>query len=72
MSRFLLSLALLAIIYALVLGSFNPWNILAGSAISGALIILYRQFLFKGQASPIAGSSSATVGIYPFHMGYIS
>lgn len=48
-----LSLVLLVLAYLLVLGSFAPWDIALGAAISGALLYGTRRFTFREKpASP--------------------
>lgn len=42
MSRYLLSLVLLTLIYSLVLASFHPWDLALGALFSGALLFVFR------------------------------
>lgn len=48
MRRSLLSLLLLTLVYALVLGSFDPLDLLLGLALSGVLLFVFRDYLFAG------------------------
>lgn len=46
MSRFLVVLVLLTLVYALALASLDPWDLLTGAFVSGVLLLLFRQFVF--------------------------
>lgn len=55
MTRVLLSLVLLTLVYAFVLASFAPFDLLMGVAFSGALLFVFRGFLFGGKPKPLPG-----------------
>ena len=66
MSRFLLALVLLVVVYALVLASVHPWDLAAGAATGAILLWTTRGFLFDGRVRPIAGLAGRLVGFVPF------
>lgn len=49
MSRLLFPTALLTLVYALVLASFQPWDLLLGAVLSGAILLLFRRAIFTGR-----------------------
>ncbi len=49
MSRLLFPTALLTLVYALVLASFQPWDLAIGAALSGAILLLFRRAIFTGR-----------------------
>ncbi len=55
MNRFLLTLALLVVVYALVLASAHPWDIALGVVLGGGLLLATRGFVFGGPPAPVAG-----------------
>ncbi len=48
MSRLLFPTALLTLVYALVLASFQPWDLLLGAVLSGAILLLFRRAIVTG------------------------
>ena len=54
LGRYVLAIALLTLVYALMLASFAPLDLLLGAAISATLLFLSRRFVF-GDASREAG-----------------
>lgn len=68
MSRALVAFVLLTLLYALVLASINPWDVLAGVLLSGTLLVVFRQALFgEEQLSPdIAGLPKRVLAFFPF------
>ena len=48
MIRLLFPTALLTLVYALVLASFQPWDLAIGAALSGATLLLFRRAIFTG------------------------
>jgi multisubunit Na+/H+ antiporter MnhE subunit len=54
-SRALLSLGLLTLVYALALASFHPFDLLLGALLSAALLAGLRRFLFGGRPAAIGG-----------------
>lgn len=55
MIRALISLVFLTLIYAFVLASFHPWDLVFGAAFSGILLYVFRGFLFDGKPKPSPG-----------------
>lgn len=53
MNRVLLWVAILTLIYALALASFDPWDLALGALASLALLLGLRAFLFGGAPRPI-------------------
>ncbi len=49
MIRLLFPTALLTLVYALVLASFQPWDLLLGAVLSGAILLLFRRAIFTGR-----------------------
>ena len=66
MTRLLLSLLSLTLIYALTLGSFDPWDLLVGAVVSAAVLLQYRRFLFGGWPRPLTGLGGRLVAFVPF------
>lgn len=66
MSRFLLALALLVLVYALVLASFHPWDLATGTAVAGTLLWGCRRFVFGDHVPPIVGLPRRTIAFVPF------
>ena len=46
MTRYVLAVAALTLVYALVLASFHPLDLLFGAGLSGALLFAFRRFVF--------------------------
>lgn len=55
MIRFGLSLVFLTLIYAFVLASFHPWDLVMGAVFSGTFLYVFRGFLFGGGPGPSPG-----------------
>lgn len=53
MNRALLSVLLLTAVYALMLVSVDPWDLLFGAGVSVAVLVAFRRFLFGGRPSSI-------------------
>ena len=66
MTRALLSLVLLTLIYALVLASFAPWDLALGAVFSGMLLYAFRGFVFGGRPAPLPGLLGRVVAFGPF------
>ena len=66
MTRSLVSLVLLTLVYALVLASFAPWDLALGAAASGALLYAFRGFVFGGRPAPLPGLLGRVVAFGPF------
>ncbi|MGH3087492.1 MAG: Na+/H+ antiporter subunit E [Rubrobacteraceae bacterium] len=55
MIRVLFSIAFLTSIYAFVLASFHPWDLVTGAVFSGVLLFVFRDFVFGGMPKPSPG-----------------
>jgi multisubunit Na+/H+ antiporter MnhE subunit len=66
MTRWFLSIPLLALVYALALGSFDAWDLLLGAALAGALLWRFRRFLFAGRAVPPGEALNRALACLPF------
>lgn len=53
MNRALLSIVLLTAVYALMLASLHPWDLVLGAVFSVAVLVAFRTFLFGGRPSSI-------------------
>ena len=66
MSRFLLSLAALVLVYLLVLASIDPWDVGAGVVLGATLLVAARGFVFGGHLGRVEGLVSRVLGVVPF------
>lgn len=66
MKRTLLALSLLTLVYAMVLASFHPFDLLFGATLSGALIYAFRPFVFGGRPDPLPGLLGRFLWLFPF------
>lgn len=66
MSRLLFSTALLTLVYALVLASFQPWDLLLGAALSAGILAVFRQALFTERAAPAPNLLRSLGAFFPF------
>ncbi len=66
MSRFLTSLLPLVLVYALVLASFDPWDLAIGAVVAGTLLWSWRRFVFGDRISPIAQLPWRLLAFVPF------
>lgn len=64
MTRAALALVLLTLTYALVLGSFQPWDLALGAVVSGALLFVFRGVLLDGEMR--GNLLGRIVGFFPF------
>jgi multicomponent Na+:H+ antiporter subunit E len=71
MIRFLVSLVLLTLVYALVLDSLKPWDLVSGALVSAMLLVLFRRFLFGGRSAPVPGLPGRMVAFLPFALAVI-
>lgn len=55
MIRFFLPLVFCTLVYAFVLASFHPWDLVMGAALSGTFLYVFRVFLFGGNPKPSPG-----------------
>lgn len=67
MTRFLVSLVLLTLLWALALESADPRDLLTGALISGTLLFFLRGFLFAdGVRHPLPGLPRRALALIPF------
>src|SRR4051812_27860776 len=66
MKRVSFGVLLLTGVYAMVLASFHPWDLLFGALVSGLLLYAYRGFVFEGRPSPLQGFLRRCVSFFPF------
>jgi multisubunit Na+/H+ antiporter MnhE subunit len=71
MSRFLLSLAALVLVYLLVLASDEPWDVAFGVLLGAALLVAARGFVFGGHPGPVEGLCRRVIGFVPFVLATI-
>lgn len=71
MSRFLLSVFFLTLVYALTLASVHPWDLAFGAAVAAALLWATRGFVFGGKLPPIPGLPGRVIGFIPFALAVI-
>jgi multicomponent Na+:H+ antiporter subunit E len=53
MKRAIIALLLLTFVYAMVLASFDPLDLLFGAVLSGALLYVFRRFVFDDSDGPV-------------------
>jgi multicomponent Na+:H+ antiporter subunit E len=62
MTRYVAATVMLTLVYALALGSFQPWDLLIGAMLSSVLLLVSRRFVFGGDsASPRTSAPGLTV-----------
>ncbi len=62
MTRYVVAVLALTLVYALALGSFQPWDLLFGAGLSAALLFASRRFVFgAGGAAPRPESGELTL-----------
>ena len=66
MKRAIFSLLLLTGVYAMVLASLQPWDLFFGALVSGALVYVFRSFLFGGSPNPLTGLAGRCAAFVPF------
>lgn len=66
MRRFVLVLFFLTLTYALVLGSFKPWDLAIGAVVSGVLLHALRGFALGARPARAGGFVERLVAIVPF------
>lgn len=55
MTRVLLSLAGLTLVYSMILLSLHPWDLAIGVILATGVVVLFRQHLFGDGLEPVAG-----------------
>ena len=71
MNRFLISLAVLVLIYLLVLASVAPWDIGFGVLLSASLLVAARGFIFGGRPRAIPSLGRRILAFVPFLLATI-
>ncbi len=71
MTRIVLALFLLVLVYALSLASAHPWDLAMGALVGGLILIVYRRFLFVGPAVPTGTLLRRVVGFVPFAVALV-
>lgn len=73
MSRAIPSIVLLTLVYALVLASFAPMDLLVGAAISGALVFGLGRFLFpeRSWSGSVRGGFLRRLAAFPVYAGAV-
>jgi multicomponent Na+:H+ antiporter subunit E len=66
MKRAVFGVLFLTGIYAMVLASFHPWDLLFGVVVSGVLLYVFRGFVFEGRPDPLPGLLGRCVAFFPF------
>ncbi len=66
MKRALFGLSLLTLVYAMVLASFHPFDLLFGVILSGALLYAFRPFVFGGRPGTLPGLLRRCLWFFPF------
>lgn len=66
MMRALLGVLLLTGVYTMVIASFHPWDLFFGVVVSGALLYIFRSFVFGGKPDPLPGLAGRFVAFFPF------
>ncbi len=66
MKRAGLAVLLLTLIYAMVLASFHPLDLLFGAALSGMLLYVFRSFVFGAGPDPLPGLLGRFAAFFPF------
>lgn len=70
MSRVLLALVLLTVVYALAVASFDPWDLALGLGASALALLIFRRFLFGDGPAPIESLGRRALGI-PRLVGHV-
>jgi multicomponent Na+:H+ antiporter subunit E len=60
--RYLLAVVLLTLVYAFVLASFGPWDLLLGFVLSATLLYVFRDFVLGNSAS--GGARVRALGLF--------
>ena len=66
MKRAVLYVLLLTGVYAMVLASFHPWDLLSGALIAGAALYTFRGFVLGGRPDPLPDLLKRCVAFFPF------
>ncbi|GIU95376.1 MAG: hypothetical protein KatS3mg012_1833 [Gaiellaceae bacterium] len=63
MSRTVLALVLLTVVYALALASFDPWDVALGLGASATTLLIFRRLLLGDRTAPIEGLVRRAIGL---------
>ncbi len=66
MTRYVAAVALLTLVYALALGSFDPLDLLFGALLSAVLVLFSRGFVFGEDPGPSVLGRAAAFGPFAF------
>ena len=66
MTRYVAAVALLTLVYALALGSFDPLDLLFGAGLSAALVVVSRGFVFGDDSDRGPSILGRAVAFVPF------
>jgi multisubunit Na+/H+ antiporter MnhE subunit len=66
LKRVVLCVLLLTGVYAVVLASFHPLDLVFGALVSGALVYTFRSFVFDGRPDPLPGFVRRSAALFPF------
>jgi multisubunit Na+/H+ antiporter MnhE subunit len=71
MTRVLLSVVMLTVIYALTLSSLDPWDLAMGAFIAVALLVLFRPVTLGQHAAHLPGLPGRLLAFLPF-VGWVA
>ncbi|MDQ3810427.1 MAG: Na+/H+ antiporter subunit E [Chloroflexota bacterium] len=66
MTRLVLSVAVLTLVYAFTLASFDPWDLGMGALVATALLLLFRPVTIGHRAAHLPGLPARVVAFLPF------
>ncbi len=66
MTRGLVSVALVTVVYLLALASVHPLDVLVGGVVAFGLVAGLRRFLFTGEAGRLADLPRRTLALFPY------
>lgn len=66
MTRFLLPVLGLSVIYSMFLLSAHPWDLLAGAVIATGVLLLFQRHLFGKEREPLTGLGQRAVALLRF------
>lgn len=66
MKRVVLEVVLLTLVYAMVLTSFHPLDLLFGVLLSAAMLYTFRAFVWDGGPDPLPGLLGRFAAFFPF------
>jgi multisubunit Na+/H+ antiporter MnhE subunit len=66
MTRFILSVLGLSVIYSMFLLSAHPWDLAAGTGIAIGVILLFRRHIFGSVGKPLTSLGQRAVALLPF------